>query len=157
MRIYTFECEITCRTSLEDTFRIFENPYNLAKLTPSGLGFRVLTENAVMRKGLEIDYEFRWLGLPLRWKTLITEYEPPFLFVDEAVKSPYALWRHRHEFRAVERGTVVADRVDYALPFGLLGQAVQAAVVGRQVKEIFAFRQRTIQELTGGLITQSTA
>jgi hypothetical protein len=36
-----------------------------------------------MRKGSEIEYRIRWLGLPLHWKTLISQYEPPFLFVDE--------------------------------------------------------------------------
>ena len=96
---------------------------------------------------LEIDYRFRWLGLPMTWKTLITRYEPPFLFVDEALKSPYALWRHRHEFVETPKGTLVRDHVDYALPLGALGEMAHSLVVRRQVEQIFAFRQQKIGEL----------
>lgn len=83
---------------------VFENPYNLAKITPPWRNSPVLIPNFKMRLGAEIDYEFRWMGIPLRWRTRITGYEPPFHFVDEALKSPYLLWRHRHTFRASQEG-----------------------------------------------------
>lgn len=154
MRVHTLDCEILSPASLEDTFRVFENPYNLARITPPGLGFRILTPDLKMRKGLEIDYEFRWIGLPMRWRTLITDYEPPHFFVDEALKSPYVLWRHRHTFRPVARGTAVVDHVDYALPLGTVGVALNALVVSRQLKAIFSFRQRALAELLGGPATE---
>ena len=98
-----------------------------------------------MRKGAEIDYKLSWLGIPLRWKTLITEYEPPFHFVDEMKKGPYSLWRHRHTFRPSPRGTVIEDRVDYALPLGPVGSVAHRFLVKRQVEEIFAYRQKALE------------
>jgi ligand-binding SRPBCC domain-containing protein len=145
--MHTLDCELLVPTPIDETFRVFEDPYNLARITPPWMGFEILTPDLKMREGLEIDFHFRWLGLPLKWKTLITEYRPPFLFVDEALRSPYALWRHRHEFEESPRGTIVRDHVDYALPFGPLGRTVHAAVVARQVREIFAYRQKRIMEL----------
>ena len=145
--MHTIECELVVPASLEDTFRVFEDPYNLARITPPWMGFEILTPDLQMREGLEIDYRFRWLGLPMTWKTLITLYRPPYVFVDEALRSPYAVWCHRHEFEETDDGTLVRDHVDYALPLGPVGRLVHAAVVARQVKQIFAYRQNKILEL----------
>lgn len=149
MRVQTLDCELITPAPLRETFRIFEDPYNLARITPPWMAFEILTPDLTMREGLEIDYRFRWLGLPMSWKTRITAYEPPHLFVDEALKSPYALWRHRHEFEETGRGTVVRDHVDYALPLGPLGDVAHALAVRKQVEEIFAYRQTKIAELIG--------
>ena len=144
--------------SMEDTFRVFEDPYNLAKITPPWLSFRVTSANRVeMRKDAEITYTIRWLGIPLRWKTVIREYQPPQFFVDEQVQGPYVLWRHQHTFTKTEGGTLVGDHVDYSLPFGLLGQIVHATVVKRQVLAIFEYRQRALAKLLPGECRQTLA
>ncbi len=133
--------------SVQEAFAVFEDPYNLAKITPAWLHFRILNRDLRMRLGAEIDYELRWLGIPLRWKTRIVEYEPPFQFVDEALKSPYLLWRHRHEFRPLLEGTAISDLVEYALPYGILGDLAHSVVVRRQLERIFDHRQRAVGEL----------
>jgi ligand-binding SRPBCC domain-containing protein len=147
--MYVLECELVTPASLTETFAVFADPNNLAKITPPSLGFRILTRNLTMRRGAEIDYLFRWLGLPMKWKTEITEYEPPSMFVDEARQSPYSFWRHRHTFRETSEGTVVADRVEYDLPFGPVGRVAHGITVGPQLRHIFAHRQRAIAELLG--------
>jgi ligand-binding SRPBCC domain-containing protein len=101
----------------------------------------------MMRAGAEIDYTIRWFGLPLKWKTRIVEYEPPNRFIDEQMRGPYRLWRHRHTFRETAAGTVIADSVDYRLPFGAPGVAAHALIVRRQLIAIFRFRQRAIAKL----------
>lgn len=124
---------------------MFENPRNLALITPRSLGFEVLTEGKLtMRVGLEIDYRFRWLGLPMRWRTRITEYVRDNHFVDEGIRSPYLLWRHRHGFWDVPDGTLVRDTVRYALPLGALGRIAHTISVRRQLLEIFRYRQQTL-------------
>ena len=45
-----------------------------------------------MRAGAQIDYSLSLLGVPLRWRTKITDYEPPVGFVDEQERGPYVLW-----------------------------------------------------------------
>ena len=142
--MYVLECELVTPASLQETFSVFENPYNLAKITPPWLGFRIITQDLEMRRGAEIDYTLRWMGLPLRWKTEITAYDPPRFFVDEAKRSPYTFWRHQHTFRETDDGTVVADRVEYGLPLGVLGRLAHRAVVANQLRQIFAFRQTAI-------------
>jgi hypothetical protein len=100
-----------------------------------------------MSRGAQIDYTIRWLGLPVKWRTLITGYDPPTLFVDQQIRGPYLLWQHRHEFRETAAGTVISDRVSYRLPLGFLGDLAHALVVRRQLIGIFRFRQRSLADL----------
>lgn len=147
---YVLSCELRAPVPIDKAFEVFENPYNLARITPPNLGFQILTANLVMNKGTEIDYEFRWLALPFRWKTRITVYNPPSIFVDEAVRSPYSFWRHEHRFRQTPEGTIISDQVHYGMRMGFVGQAVHGAIVSRQLTKIFAYRQEAIRKLLGG-------
>src|SRR5690606_2630303 len=99
------------------------------------LRFRVLTERPIeMKVGATIDYKLRIHGAPIRWRTRITAWEPPYRFVDEQIRGPYRLWRHEHRFTAEGGGTLAEDRVSYA-PIG--GAPAQALFVGRDVRRIF--------------------
>jgi ligand-binding SRPBCC domain-containing protein len=42
------------------------------------------------------------------------------------------------------------DRVTYRLPFGPLGRVLHAAVIERQLRATWAFRQARLVELFGG-------
>ena len=145
MRPYTLDTHMVAPVSVHEAFAVFENPYNLARITPPWLGFRVTSkEKVTMRQGVEIAYRIRWMGLPVRWKTVITEYAPPYSFVDEQAAGPYRLWRHRHTFQPLEHGTLVSDHVDYILPLGFLGRLAHRLLVRRQLERIFAFRGRAL-------------
>jgi hypothetical protein len=67
-------------------------------------------------------------------------------FVDVQVKGPYRLWRHTHEFEPADGGTIVRDRVRYALPLGPLGELVAGPLVTRDLEAIFDCRRRRITE-----------
>ncbi len=147
---YQLRCRLLAPLSIQDTFRAFEDPRNLSRITPPQLGFRIVSNgNLEMRMGAEIDYTIRWLGLPLRWKTLITAYDPPRSFTDEQLRGPYSLWRHRHTFEEDPAGTLVSDCVDYRLPLGPLGSVAHGLGVARQLRGIFEYRQRAMDRLLG--------
>lgn len=128
-------------------FSFFADPANLARLTPSWLGFRLLGPAPPMAAFAVFDYRIRWLGLPLHWRTFIREYDPPARFVDVQVRGPYHKWEHRHLFWEEQGGTWVEDYVRYQLRLGPLGRAVQTLVVGRQLAAIWAYRRRRLTEL----------
>jgi hypothetical protein len=156
MQIYTLRCELWTSRSLRDTFALFEDPYNLAKITPKWLNFVVTSpERVAMSAGAEIDYTIRWAGIRIKWKTLIREYEPPLRFVDEQARGPYAFWKHTHTFREADGGTLVGDQVEYSLPFSLFGQIAHALAVKRQLLHIFDYRQTEIKKLLGATSRQT--
>ena len=74
---------------IEEVFAFFSRPENLARITPPGMGFDRLSDDTEMRAGLEIDYRIRpLLGIPMRWRSRIDEYEPPFSFTDVQLRGP---------------------------------------------------------------------
>jgi ligand-binding SRPBCC domain-containing protein len=130
-------------------FAFFADPSNLARLTPEALGVRLLTRTHVMSAGAVFDYRLRWLGLPVRWRAYVREYDPPFRFVDVQLRGPCQRWEHRHRFLEAEGGTVVEDRIVYRLPLGAVGRAVHALVAARQLRAAWAYRTRRLEELLG--------
>lgn len=133
-----------------DVFAFFETPENLAVITPRWLDFRILTPSPIhMEQGTLIDYTIRWLTVPVRWTTLITNYDPPNGFVDEQIRGPYALWHHRHTFVETNGWTEMTDDVRYALPLGPIGRAAHALLVRHQLEEIFDHRSRVIGRIFG--------
>jgi ligand-binding SRPBCC domain-containing protein len=136
--------------SAEDVFEFFARAHNLERITPPWLRFEVLTpEPVTMRAGTVIDYRLRLHGLPLRWTSRIEEWRPGRGFVDRQVRGPYRLWHHRHEFEPHADGTIVRDRVTYALPLGRLGELAGEPLVARDLERIFDFRRDTVRRLLG--------
>lgn len=134
------------RRPLDDVFAFFADAGNLELLTPRFLRFRILTPLPItMRAGARIDYALSLFGVPVRWRTLITVWEPGVRFVDVQESGPYAVWRHTHTFEARGADTLVRDAVDYALPLGPLGRLAHAVMVQRTLDRIFDFRGEAIR------------
>jgi len=150
MKIYQLQKEQFVGRPLAEVFSFFERPENLAAITPPSMGFRIVTPPPIlMKEGAVFEYSVRVMGIQMRWRSLISEYKPPFRFVDEQVKGPYTFWHHKHTFSEVEGGTLISDEVRYAMPFGLLGMIARRLTVKRQLEQIFAYRTRVIDTLFG--------
>jgi len=100
-----------------------------------------------IKTGALIDYKLKVRGLPLRWRTLIRDWEPPHRFVDEQLRGPYRQWIHEHTFEPQDGGTLARDVVRYAVPFDFIAHPL---FVRRDIEKIFAFRQQALKEKFGG-------
>ena len=131
---------------LEVVFEFFSKPENLEMITPKSLSFNILTPTPIkMEKGSLIDYTIRLFGISIHWRTPISDYEPPFRFVDQQIKGPYTFWHHTHTFKLVEGGVEIIDEVKYSLPLGWLGTLAHAIWVRKDLEKIFEYRKTVIQ------------
>ena len=139
---YRLETQLLVPAPLEQVFPFFADAGNLELLTPEFLHFQILTPRPLeMAKGLTIDYRIRLRGIPISWRTEISEYDPPRGFVDRQVRGPYRYWIHEHRFEAIGDQTLVVDRVDYGVT---LGWAVHPILVGPDLRKIFQFRREVM-------------
>jgi ligand-binding SRPBCC domain-containing protein len=132
---------------VDDAFAFFADPLNLEAITPPWLRFRVLTRTVTLGEGALIEYRLRLHRVPVSWRTRIEEWEPGVRFVDRQLEGPFAHWEHLHVFRAVDGGTLIADRVDYRMPLGPLGAVAHAVLTRRDLDRIFDFRRAAVTRL----------
>jgi ligand-binding SRPBCC domain-containing protein len=149
MTTYTFSTELWLPNARADVFRFFSEARNLEAITPPWLDFEVLTPAPLeIRAGTLIDYRIRIHGIPIRWRTEISEWDPPHRFVDVQLRGPYTLWHHTHTFEARDGGTQCADHVRYC-PRG--GALMNRLFVRRDVERIFAYRGKRLLAMFGSV------
>ncbi len=123
-------------------FEFFANARNLERLTPDFLQFKVLTPGEIeMRQGALIDYKLRVRRIPIRWRTEITAWDPPYSFEDNQLKGPYRKWLHKHIFEEDGHSTIMEDIVRYRV-WG--GRLVNSLLVQRDVQKIFEYRSSVL-------------
>ena len=144
---FRLETRLWLPAPLDSVFAFFADPANLERITPSFLHFRLLTPGVEMKRGATVDYRLRLHGIPVRWQSEITAWDPGTRFRDEQRRGPYRYWRHSHLFREERNGTVVEDGVDYDVPGG---DAVHQWLVGPDLIRIFTYRQERLREIFGG-------
>jgi ligand-binding SRPBCC domain-containing protein len=145
--VYFLERAQRVPASRAQVFAFFSDPRNLVRITPPDLGFRIVEAPANISEGCRIEYRIRRFGLSLAWVTRISRWDPPREFCDVQERGPYRRWVHAHRFDEVDEGTIVRDRVEYALPLGWIGRVAHRLTVRRQLEEIFDFRRRAIEEV----------
>ena len=149
MTVHTIETEVWLPKPLDIVFPFFADARNLATLTPPWLRFSVLTPGPIQLKpGALIDYRLHLHGIPIRWQSEITAWQPPHRFVDEQRRGPYRRWIHEHPFVEHNGGTLARDRVQYAVSGGSL---VNYLFVARDLQRVFAFRKETLLRIFGSV------
>ena len=148
---YVLRCRSRLPRPRDVIFPFFSDARNLEKITPSLLQFKVLTEGPItMETGAIIDYRLKIRGLPVRWRTLISAWEPPDRFEDTQLKGPYRQWIHEHAFVDEGETTLMQDTVRYKV---LGGALIHRLMVRKDVLKIFGYRREIFARLfppTGG-------
>ncbi len=145
MRTFTLSTEQLIEKPRDEVFSYFSDAHNLAEITPPRLKLVVLTPRPIeMEVGTLIDYRLKLRGIPIRWQSEITVWNPPHEFVDEQRKGPYRCWIHTHTFTETDEGTIVGEEVEYGV---LGGQLVNKLLVRPDIEKIFGYRSDKLKEL----------
>lgn len=147
---HIFETEIWLPRPLSEVFEFFKHAENLQLLTPAWLRFKILTPQPIsLKEGTLIDYSLSLYGIPLRWQTKISQWQPPAQFQDVQLRGPYRRWEHTHTFEEKNGGTLMRDQVKYEVPGGTLAPLMNKLFVSKQISRIFEYRKKKILERFG--------
>jgi len=148
--IYTLTAEQHIKVKPEEAWNFFSSPENLAKITPPKMGFRISSENLEkIYAGQIISYKVGIFPIvKSNWVTEITQVSQNKYFIDEQRIGPYALWHHEHFFEADDKGTLIKDRVSYKTPFGIIGHALHAVFIKKQLLKIFEYRENMLNNFS---------
>jgi ligand-binding SRPBCC domain-containing protein len=146
MQVHLLELSQRVEVPIERAFDFYTDADSLEPLTPPWVHFRLQTPRPIaFGAGTRLDYRLRLHGIPFRWQTLIAAWEPPNYFFDTQARGPYRVWRHQHFFEPDGEGaTVIRDRLEYAIPFGPLGELAHRLFVRNDLERIFDFRQQGV-------------
>ncbi|MEM8912464.1 MAG: TIGR01777 family oxidoreductase [Planctomycetota bacterium] len=135
--------------SAEQAFAYHEGPGCLQRLIPPWESVTLESSDGSLRAGSRVVLKTKLFGIPLRWRALHTEYDPPNRFVDVQESGPFASWRHEHRFEAADDGTCrLSDRLQYRLPLGTPGRWFGGGLARNAIESMFAYRHRiTIDDL----------
>lgn len=148
--LYKIKTKQLIKSDINSVWQFISSPKNLSKITPPYMGFDILSEleDGQMYPGQIIEYHVKPIAnIKLYWVTEITQVKEKAYFVDEQKIGPYAIWHHKHFLKEVDGGIEMVDIVHYKLPFGILGKILHFLFIKKQLKTIFDFRYKAMEEL----------
>ncbi len=152
MAVYRIKAVQKIPGDMETIWRFFSKPENLATITPAHFNFRVTSQyhGDTIYPGQIIEYKVSPVaGIPLYWMTEITQVIPQQLFVDEQRYGPYSMWHHQHHFVPVTGGVEMTDIVHYKIPYWFIGDIANSLLVSAQLRNVFTYRYKKVEELFG--------
>jgi ligand-binding SRPBCC domain-containing protein len=151
-KVYSIKAVQQIPISIDTAWEFFGSPKNLATITPANLGFNIISKHHGKKiyAGQIIEYKVSpVLNIPLYWMTEITHVDDKKYFIDEQRFGPYSLWHHQHHFKEIAGGIEMTDIVHYKLPLWVLGDITNWLFVKKQLKTIFDYRFKKVEELFG--------
>lgn len=151
MKIYQLYRRQTLNLALQEAWDFFSSPYYLNQITPDF--FKIEITSKVPGKiyaGLMISYRMKAVfGWPMVWLSEISHCDEPHRFVYQQGIGPFKFWSHEVCLTEEHDYIVMEDIVFYAMPWGWLGQALHALLIGAKLRRIFDTRQQYLQAKWG--------
>ena len=149
-KVYELKFVQRLPVSMDKAWDFFSNPANLQAITPSKMGFSIISKHhgEKMYAGQIIEYKVKPVfGITLHSMTEITHVAYRKYFIDEQRFGPYSIWHRQHPFKEVDGGVEMTDIVHYKLPFWILGDIANTLFVKQQLKQIFDYRFAAVEKL----------
>ncbi|MDW8350502.1 MAG: SRPBCC family protein [Anaerolineae bacterium] len=140
-----FEYAFIVNAPLDRVWAFHDDPTALPKVMTGPVKMHIHHVDRPLRPGSRILMTMQIGPIRRRWNVRLREREAPHFFTDEQIEGegPFRRWRHTHLFEAIDaQRTRVIDRLEYELPFGVIGK-IGAALFGTLImRGMFASRAR---------------
>jgi len=143
MKIETFIRRSRIDAPAAEVYAWHALPGALERLTPPGERVKVIEKTGGIERGARVVLQFGRWPFRRRWVAEHQDFEAGRYFSDVQVSGPFAYWKHTHSFEPDgPSACFLEDRVEYALPFGVLGRWFAGWYVRRKLAKLFEYRHQ---------------
>jgi ligand-binding SRPBCC domain-containing protein len=142
-----FVKESVIKAAPERVFAFHELPDALQRLLPPWEKATVIQPPTSLEVGTRVIIEVKVFGLiTQRLIAEHTAYDPPRMFEDTLIQSPFKSWRHQHIVEPHAEGAILRDEIEFEPPFGFLGRLAAPVAVLPQIKKMFEYRHQVTKK-----------
>ncbi len=131
---------------VEDLFLWHTRNGAIFRMTPPWAPLKMISRNREgIQKGVRVKFRLNLFKIPMIWESEHIGYKENQEFKDRQIKGPFAKWEHTHRFiREGEKSSIIEDRLDFQLPFGLLSRPFYGIAM-REFEKMFHYRHRVLK------------
>jgi uncharacterized protein (TIGR01777 family) len=148
VRPTTFVKCLELDSDTDEVFRWHTRPGAFERLLPPWESVRVLDRGNGVAPDSRVSLETRIGPFSKRWLAVHSDVQEGRSFTDEQLEGPFESWVHTHTVVPSSGnggGSVLEDRVEYALPGGTVGNVLAGAWVRRKLERMFEHRHRVLE------------
>ncbi len=125
----------------EAVFGWHARPGAFERLVPPWQPVELVERSGGIEDGARVVLRLRLGPFSRTWVAEHLDYEAGRQFRDRQVRGPFARWEHTHRVEADgDAACYLEDRIEYALPLGLLGAVCGGALTRRTLDRLFTYR-----------------
>ena len=131
----------------QDVFQWHARPGAFERLNPPWESVEIVERSGGIENGARVVLRIRLGPFSQRWVAEHRDYEEGRQFRDVQVSGPFARWDHTHRIEPEgESACRLEDRIEYALPFGWLGDLGGGALTRSKLERMFTYRHMVTQQ-----------
>ncbi|MFB6345661.1 MAG: SRPBCC family protein [bacterium] len=147
MKKRIFEKESVIEAPARKVFDWHKTDDALEKLIPPGDPVSVGERNGSIKDDDTVVLKIGFGPFSMNWLARHQNYEEGRQFEDVQVEGPFAHWVHTHEVIPEDESRCrLRDHVEYAVPFGALGDFLFGWFVRRKLQSMFEYRHSVTRE-----------
>lgn len=147
MKTFWIKSVIDC--DVQKLFNFHTDSANIAYITPPNIEVELLNDESTSYEGKVVILKTKKFFITTYWEVKIEKLQEPYILVDTAIKSPFKHWRHQHIFTSCGEKSILEDRVEFELPFGVFGKLLEFLIYF-DIQSMFEFRHKQTKKILEG-------
>jgi ligand-binding SRPBCC domain-containing protein len=97
--------------------------------------------------GDKVTWEAKHFGIRQQLSIEITKFSKPYFFEDKMTKGAFKSMRHEHYFKEYNGKTIMTDKFEYQVPFGIVGELFNWIILRSYMTNFLVTRNQIIKKL----------
>jgi len=138
----------TIRANIETCFDLTRD-IDLHKLSTKNTKEKAVAgrTSGLCERGDTITWEATHFGIKQYLTVEITAMEKPHYFEDNMLKGAFKSMRHEHRFESKNDETIMIDKFQYKVPFGILGKLFDILILKNYMTRFLKIRNGVLKEV----------